>query len=166
MSKLTFHFSTPKDLLDKLSRDLLRLESAASTYDKQKIADCLFDFCGTGHAIKDWLKENCTASFLPGDVETYVTSTAVLSACRDICNANKHYTITRYNPSTGDVYVSASAVTVTAMSLPAGGIGLESDEKPTFRVKVLLKDGAKYEVAEFARLVFDAWTHFFTSKGV
>jgi hypothetical protein len=116
--------------------------------------------------MKDWLKANCTASFLPEDVETYMTSTAVLSACRDICNANKHYTINRYNPSTGDVYVSASAVTVTAMSLPASGVGLESDEKPTFRVKVLLKDGAKYEVTEFARRVLDAWAHYFTSKGI
>jgi hypothetical protein len=166
VSTLTFHFSRPRDLLEKLSRDLVRLDVAASTYDKQQIADSLFDFCSTGYAIKDWLKENCTSAFQPDDVESYVRSTSTLAACRDICNASKHFTITRYIPSTGDVYASASAATVTAVQVPTAGVGLESDPTQKFRVKVLLKDGTKYEVTELARLVLQAWERFFTLKGV
>ena len=166
MSTLTFHFSKPRDLLDKLSRDLLRLESSASACNEQQIADCLFDFCGTGYAIKDWLKENGTSAFGPTDVEKYLSSTPVLSACRDICNACKHYTITRYAPNTGDVYASAGPATVTALSQPASGVGLESDTKPKFRVKVLLNDGTKYEVTELAKLVLEAWSKFFASNGI
>jgi hypothetical protein len=166
VSTLTFHFSRPRDLLEKLSRDLVRLDSAASTYNKQEIADSLFDFCGTGNAVKDWLKENCSSSFQPDDVENYVRSTPSLSACRDICNASKHFTITRYTPTTGAVYASASATTMTAMQVPAAGLGLESDPTEKFRVKVLLKDGTKYEITELARLVLDAWERFFTANGV
>lgn len=166
MSTLTFHFSRPRDLLEKLSRDLVRLDSAASTYDKQQIADSLFDFCSTGYAIKDWLKENCNGTFQPNDVEHHIRSTPALGACRDICNASKHFTVTRYTPSIGDVYASASAVTVMAMPVPVAGVRLESEPTEMFRVKVLLKDGTKYEVTELARLVLDAWEQFFTSNGV
>jgi hypothetical protein len=166
MGSLTFHFSTPTDLLEKLSRDYSHLETAASACNEQQIADCLFNFCGTGYAIKDWLKENRTSSFKAQDVEQYVQATPALCACRDICNAYKHYTITRYIQSTGDVYASATAVTMIAVDVPASGIGFESDAAPKFRVKVLLKDGTKYEVTELARLVLDAWRKFFVKHGV
>ena len=165
MSSLTFYFSGPRDLLAKLARDELRLEHAASAYDKQLVADCLFDFCGTGNAIRDWLKKHDSSAIKQQDVETFFKSSPVLKACRDICNSNKHRTLT-YSPSTQDVFASATAVTSVAVDLPAGGVALESEESPKFRVKVLLNDGTKYEVVEFAKLVLNTWQAFFAAKAV
>ena len=166
MSQLTFHFTTPSDLLAKLRRDLSRLSNAVAAKNKELIADCLFDFANTGYSIKDWLKANTNATFAPGDVEVHVKTTRVLDACRDICNANKHYTITHYSPITGDVYASVTATAIAPIVLPTNGVALEASQEPEFRVKVLLTDGSKYEVTDFAAQVVTAWERFFAAQGV
>lgn len=166
MSRLTFHFTTPRDLLAKLRRDLSRLNTGVSAGNRELITDCLFDFANTGYSIKEWLKRNTNVSFTVGDVEAYVKATPVLEACRDICNANKHYTITHYSPTTGNVYASVTAAAVVTITVPTSGLGLEASQQLGFRVKVLLTDGPKYEVTEFGAEVVKAWESFVAAKGI
>jgi hypothetical protein len=168
MTTLTFYFSTPGDLLAKLRRDYERLCDAVSTGDQEKIADCVFDFSNTGYSVKDWLKQNANSNFTPADVEQYVKESRALDACRDMCNANKHYVITRYVPITGNVYTSASDVSSASLSLPIDrtGVALESEPDQPFKIKVLLSDGTKFEILEFGRNVIDVWDTFISTNGV
>ena len=155
------------DLFENLRRDHARLGDAIAAASLERIADALFDFSNTGYSVKDWLKAHASGSFSPDDVEAYVKATAVLDACRDICNANKHYAITRYVPSTNAVYASISSTTMGS-PLPASGSGvaLETDPHPSFRVKVLLTDGTKFEVIEFGAKVVGAWEAFLSRHGM
>lgn len=164
---LTFHFSTPRDLLAKLSRDLQRLENATSSHKIENIADCLFDFANTAYSLKDWLKENTNDMFPRADVETYLQNEPALTACRDICNANKHYRITNYTPKTKDVFISSSDSTVQSeLDHSSSGFELESTISPTFKVKVRLEDGTKFEVVDLARKAVTAWNDFMKRHGL
>lgn len=163
---LTFHFSRPSDLLAKLSRDQARLQLALASRDTQQIADSVFDFANTAYCIKDWLKENTNGTFQGNDVEAHVNALPVLSACRDICNANKHYIVTKYVPITQDVYVSASGVSSMAVPDQSAGFHLESSTAPEFKVKILLKDGSKFEVSDFAHQAVAGWETFFKRHGL
>lgn len=162
MTRLTFHFSTPRDLLAKLGRDFVRLNEAVESGDKERIADCIFDFANTGYSIKEWLKADAPDNDAKNDVEQHVNDNPALSACRDVCNSNKHYTITHYIPLAQDVYASATGTGTIAAPLSISGVGIETDPAPAFRVKVLLSTGAKYEVMQFAESVLEAWQAFFS----
>lgn len=166
MTQLTFYFSSPCDLVAKLRRDHTRLSNALSTGDKEKIADCIFDFSNTGYSLKEWLKENTNTNFSPRNVEDYVRETPALDACRDICNANKHYRISNYVPLASNVYASATATTSAPFSVPGNGLALETEPDHPFKVKVLLSDGTKFEVLDFGQKVIDAWDAFISAKDV
>ena len=163
---LTFYFSKPDDLLAKLRRDQARLLATISSRNMQQIADSLFDFANTAYCIKDWLKENTNGAFQGSDVETHIRVLPVLSACRDICNANKHYSVTNYVPITQDIYVSATGVSSMAVPGQSVGFPLESTTTPYFKVKVLLTDGTKFEVSDFAGQVVSGWETFFKRYGL
>ena len=166
MTQLTFHFAKPRDLVLKLQRDETRLKDAALSGDREKIADSLFDFSNTGYSVKEWLKANSNSSFTEDDVELYVKDTPALDACRDICNANKHYILTRAVPMANAVYESVSESMSAVLSLSGSAVRLESDDAPVFRVKVLLSNGSKFEVTDFAREVIEKWTIFLTRYGM
>lgn len=163
---LTFYFSKPNDLLDKLRRDKARLQAAVASCNMQQIADDIFNFANTAYCIKDWLKKNTNGKFRGSNVEAHVKAHSVLDACRDICNANKHYTVTDYVPITEDVYVSASGASSVAVPGQSAGFSLEASTAPEFKVKVLLKDGAKFEVIDFANQVVGRWEAFFEKYGL
>lgn len=166
MTQLTFYFSSPHDLLAKLQRDYTRLSDAVSTGDKEKIADCVFDFSNTGYSLKDWLKKNTNTKFSGADVDKYVKENPALDACRDICNSNKHYLITKYIPLAKNVYASVAETTSVSFSMPGSGVALESEPNQPFKVKVLLSDGTKFEVLDFGQRVIDAWDAFISANGV
>lgn len=166
MTQLTFHFAKPRDLVLKLHRDEMRLKEAASSGDREKIADSLFDFSNTGYCVKEWIKANSNGSFTGKDVEKYLGGTPVLDACRDICNANKHRNLTLSVPMANAVYESASGTMSAILGVSGSAVRLEDDNAPDFRVKVLLTNGSKFEVTEFAREVIEKWTIFLTRYGL
>jgi hypothetical protein len=164
MTQLTYYFSTPSDLLGKLRRDYVRLSAAVQSRSHEKIADCVFDFSNTGYSLIDWLKKNSSNKLLPIDVENHLKSHPVLQACRDMCNANKHYEITKYTPIATTVYASATASSSISNSwlIEGSGIILEFDPDQPFRVKILLSNGNKFEILDFGREVLQAWDVFFS----
>ncbi|MDP3841707.1 MAG: hypothetical protein Q8Q81_03815 [Oxalobacteraceae bacterium] len=102
MRRNALRLLTPNVLFDDKSWGMpINIGSPVSAGDQEKIADCLFDFANTGYSLKDWLKE--CASFSKAAVEDYVKKNPPLDACCDICNANKHYVITKYTPVTDNV---------------------------------------------------------------
>ena len=73
----------------------------------------------------------------------------------------KYYIVTKYVPITQDVYVSASGVSSMAVPDQSAGFHLESSTAPQFKVKILLKDGSKFEVSDFAHQAVAGWETFF-----
>jgi len=143
---LVYRFNKPVELLEKLRRERDRLRHALTLQSDEEMADHLFNLVVTAFHIKDWLKESSKGqTYSVSDVESYVQSTQVLSACRDLCNSGKHFQIDRYTPATRDVYGSAGASVV---------------------IKVLMCDSTKYEALDMADQAIAAWERFFNRYGV
>lgn len=162
---ITFELDSPQDLLVKARREKTRLHQAVVAQDRTQIADAIFNFAVTDYHVKDWLKESTSGSYTPDDVETYLHSTRVLRVCREICNASKHQTLKKSAKDT--VAVTTSATTVVSIgNLQTGGVSLETEQTPTFRVKVVTPDGSRFEVMDFSAQVITAWEQFFTDHGL
>ena len=163
---LTYGFSTPRDLLEKARRDLLKLDAAAQTDDTQAVGDALFDFAVTTFHVKDWLKEQPGAPFQPQDVEDYVASNAAISSFHDLCTAGKHRVISRYQPSTVEVLASAGPATDIAAHFADGARSNRDLNRVVIRRKVILTDGSRNEVVRLARSAIEAWDAFFRQHGL
>ena len=90
------------------------------------------------------------------DVEDFVKNDVALVACRDIANSSKHQSITLYAAATSRVYASANPV------LDVSGFNKKNvpDSEPAcipFKIKVLMTDGIKLELRQFAQQVIAAW---------
>ena len=161
---LVFGISSARELLDKLRRNEARLLDALSTNDEEAIGDALFDFAVTGHSVKDWAKQAAASAASSIDVEAFVKANVNLQACRDIANSSKHQSITQYVAATARVYASANAV----YSVSVGGKQepIDVENYAPFKIKVLMNDGIKIELREFARNVVAAWDRLLHQLGV
>lgn len=161
---ITFELDSPQDLLLKARREKARLHQALVAQDRTQIADAIFNFAVTAYHVKDWLKESTSCSYTPDDVETYLHLSRVLRVCREICNASKHQ---KLKLAKDTVAVTTSATTVVSIgNLHTGGVSLETEQIPTFRVKVVTLDGSRFEVMDFSAQVIAAWEQFFTHHGL
>ena len=142
---LVYGLSNPRDMLSKLHRAHERLINAVSDEDDTRIGDAIFDFAVTGYHIRDWVKQGAD---LGAEADELVQASSSLQACRDICNSSKHFQIDRYLPKTKDVYFSAPPLR-------------EVSEQFKGAIKVLMSDGQKFEVTEFASDVLRLWDDFF-----
>ena len=158
---LSLGFTSPSDLLEKVERDLARLDSAISGQDEQRIGDTLYDFSVSVTSVKDWLKAYPSASYVEADVEALVTGSVALSSFRDIANTNKHRFITRYPPTTADTTLSAMPAYIFAPVTRLLGI-----PRAKFRVKVIRTDGARLEAGALARAAVSEWRAFMTAHRV
>ena len=152
---LSLGITSPSDLLEKVERDLGRLEAAIASQDKQRVGDALYDFSVSVTSIKDWLKAHSSPSFTQADVEALVAGSVALSSFRDIANTNKHRFITRYSPTTADATTSAyPAYTFAPLTKLLGIAGTK------FRVKIIRADGARLEAAALAQSAVTEWRSF------
>ena len=157
---LRYGFSNTRDLLSKLGRDRDTVSAAITSQCDTRIADSIFNFCVTGHSIKDWVKHDDTT--LSSTVEMHITNTRVLAACADIGNSSKHKTLSRgiRAHSTGRMENSELTCDMTMLTadstIPIDG----------FTVRILFDDGSQMELLDFARAVYNEWDAFLTSNGL
>jgi hypothetical protein len=158
---LSLGFASPSDLLEKVERDLVRLESSISAQDRERIADALYDFSVSVTSIKDWLKSHSSKSYTAADVENLVAGSAALSSFRDVANTNKHRFITHYKPTTEDATFSV---------MPSHTLGpitkLLGIPRAKFRAKIIRVDGARLEASELGRKALSEWRAFMSAHGV
>ena len=77
---LSYGKSSPKDMLAKAQRDLIRLESAEAEQDSDAMSDALFDLAVVLTSLKDWLKKHPSAAFSETTVEQYSASSMAENA--------------------------------------------------------------------------------------
>ncbi len=157
---LRYGFSSARDLLAKLGRDREVLSAAVTSQCDTKIADSIFNFCVTGHSIKEWVKHDNQAA--GSTVESHITNSPVLAACADIGNSSKHKILSHgiRSHSTGrmgDSELTWDMSTISCDStIPING----------FTIRILFDDGSQMELLDFAHSVYNEWDVFLTSNGL
>jgi len=109
------------------------------------MSDALSDLAVGLTALKDWLKCHPQAAFTGADVENYWASSVALSSFRDIANAGKHRTITKYSPSTDDALTSAPSPPLTIFDTIAKKVGRG---KKYSRLKLIRADRSRHRAVD------------------
>ena len=163
---LRFHYIVPGDLLKKLEREAARLFDAASNSKKESMCDHFFNFCVTAHSIRDWVINS--EGLKNKDLENFHTrcnKVQELAACRDIANANKHFSLTENrNPVARGAVVSRSSV--VDMFRDADGLFFASEPRETIELSVVINGRPTQESHQFTRLVINAWEEIFKEFGI
>ncbi|HEV8363880.1 MAG TPA: hypothetical protein VGQ52_10210 [Gemmatimonadaceae bacterium] len=81
-------FNSPRQLLDKARRDLVRLEKATFAQDENGRRDAMMDACVSVFHVKDWIGAMCSG--YKADAEKHARTSKWISLCRVICHASKH----------------------------------------------------------------------------
>ncbi|MGH9932141.1 MAG: hypothetical protein ACREA9_23310, partial [Pyrinomonadaceae bacterium] len=168
-------YASPVELLDKARCDGRALTEALSVCDKPAVRDSLFNFAISAYHLCDWIK--AYRPELAGTVTTLLGSSVSLGACRDLCNASKHVVLTfdsgpyLKHPSIVDaVTISATA----KASLPemkdvlgqAGNQGTGAASRPSWRLKIQMKNGHRIATEELVAEVIDVWEKFFADNHI
>jgi hypothetical protein len=160
---LSYGKSSPKDILAKAQRDLARFETAEAAQNSEAMSDALFDLAVGLTSLKDWLKNNPTASFSPTTVEQYSAASTALSSFRDIANAGKHRIISKYTPTTSDVGTSAPSTILEFLENPGSG----HKQASTYpRLKIIRVDGGRHRAVDLGRAALQEWQTFMQQHGV
>jgi len=149
---ITINYGNTHSLINKLRREKDRAVVALENQSFPDLIDALFNFSITAFHIKDWLISQNKLN--KEDVHSFMNGVPVLLACRDICNANKHFEITHYNP--GDVSVSSTLTEITSVVRKDDG-GVNVYGKADIYVSV---NGEDYRLIEFMEKVIEVWNQF------
>jgi|SRR5271166_5153971 len=95
-----------------------------------ELEDKVYGFFQNCHHLKDWLKEDPALASL-GNVEHFINQCSELRICADLCNATKHFRLTKpprsdVSPRTGAKRVEL-AIAVGAPAPPTIRINYEID---------------------------------------
>jgi hypothetical protein len=160
---LSYGKSSPGDLLAKARRDLERLKKAESAEHAKVMSDALFDLAVVLTGLKDWLAKHPGAPYTRKDVENYWAASVALSTFRDIANAGKHRTITKYVPPTADALTSAPSSPLTVLETIAKKVG-RGKKYP--RLKVIRADGSRHRAIDLGEAALSECTSFMSKHGV
>jgi hypothetical protein len=81
-------YDHPKELLYKLYREGRRTHVAKTS---DELMDSVFNFCVTGHSIRDWLIKHLELN--KQDFHDECNEDKYLKYCRDIANSSKHFSL-------------------------------------------------------------------------
>ncbi|MBD3669450.1 MAG: hypothetical protein HUJ29_01655 [Gammaproteobacteria bacterium] len=155
---LIVNYGNTHSLIHKLEREKKRAEDALEEQDFRDLVDALFNFSITAFHIKDWLISDNGINSV--EIHEFMNGVPVLQACRDICNANKHYEITRYDP--GNISIS-SVVTELLEVIPTDDGGVDLYGKSDICVSV---SGEDYRLVGFMERVIEVWKQYHQDKGI
>jgi hypothetical protein len=140
-------------MLDKLRRDHRRLE-------KQITPDRVFNFVVTGFHVIDWIKNDPTTSAATKKAVRAMYRRRCISICRDLANASKHFTLDE------DYQNQVVAKTSVLSGYGDGQYGQGTYGTGTRSVVIVLTDGSRLDVLDWAKEVVQTWETFFVQRGL
>jgi hypothetical protein len=154
-------YKEPKDMLYKLLRDGKKSHFAKSP---EELCDNLFNFCVTGHSIRDWcIKYLNLDDTAKRQFHEKCNKDKHLKYCRDIANASKHFSLSTDRSTT----VSAvNSEIVNYVSIDAKGNKISGSENKQNSAKILLADGDEMHLLLFLCGVFNGFKAVFDSYSV
>jgi hypothetical protein len=144
-----FLLCTPRDMLEKAKRDLVRLRAEPN-------ADSVFNFFVTAYHIMDYVRELGTISQSAMDS---MYADIDFDLCRFICNRGKHL-IVRKDPKTVETRRTAGAV-LGKMQLGDPGAALGTEPRWQF-----FCDNKEIDPLQLGQTLVKKWETFFTVNGI
>ena len=145
--------------LERTERYLKRMQRLysgvpASWEERNNYEDDVYTFFIHCHHIQDWFVELNLLGATREDVNELINGIQALRICADICNATKHYKITRKLRSPDQPHI----VSRKHVGHSEGPMG---DAQPILMSTfTILSDGKKYDVLEVAEACINAWHAF------
>lgn len=154
-------YKEPKDMLYKLLRDGKKSHFAETP---EELCDNLFNFCVTGHSIRDWcikyLNLDDTAKH---QFHEKCNEDKHLKYCRDIANASKHFSLSTDRNTT----VSAvNSEIVNYVSIDAQGNKVSGSETKQNSAKIVLADEDEMHLLMFLFGVFNGFKAIFDAYSI
>jgi hypothetical protein len=122
------------------------------------MCDHFFNFCVTAHSIRDWVIH--TVNVDKNILHQRCNQVKELAACRDIANANKHFSLEvgRNEVSRGAVISRSSVVDVFEN---VNGEVEVSMPRETIELFIVIEGQPPQESHQFTRKIIEAWTAIF-----
>jgi len=147
---LTYSFKNARDLLEKLRREVARL-------DKEVTGDNFFNLVITAYHIVDWVENDTSLPSSARRAARIMKRNKHIAICHDITNASKHFSLD-YTPKTD----SAESQQGLGMGrLGFGGLGVGEEQ-----IDIVCTDGTQINSLELANNVLATWDAFFKKHGI
>lgn len=162
---ILYAYDEPKDILYKLIRDGRKAHFSSTPED---MCDNIFNFCITGHSIRDWcikylqIDENNREAIR--NFHEKCNENAYLKYCRDIANSSKHFGLRPGKPSTV-TEVKSEQVTYEVLD----GLSkrrVEGSSKQRDSAKVVLHDGEEVHLLMFLFSVLNGFKEVMDNYGI
>jgi len=150
---ITSGFKSISDLHGKLKRD-------KSLLGEEVTLDHLYNFFLTGYSVVDWVKNDPSVpkSAKEKSIIDSIYKNQWITICGEIANANKHFQLTKPNPTTKSV-TSHQGWGTGRFGQGQWGIG-------EVGLTIELNDGKKYNCFEIVNGVVDFWDAFFLTHQI
>ena len=146
---LTYSLVTANDLLEKLKREMVRLEQEVT-------GDTFFNFLVTAYHITDWIEKDDSIHMSKEDIDSMYQD-RYIAISKDLANASKHFSL-NYDPVT-DSAESQQGFGCGRWGKGGWGVGEE-------QIIIKCTDGSVCNALDFARDVLNSWELFFNGHGI
>jgi hypothetical protein len=164
---LTPNLDSLKGLFRKLERESYRAYHATSTIHK---ADHFFNFCVTGHSLRDYLLEDLGKhkQLEKAPFHDVWDNDAFLVAVAEIANSSKHFRLRRANGALKTVRTREVAQTMNDfVDIYRDGEGrLSAVQVKKADIEVVLSDGRRFALYEFTASVLAYWSNRLEQHGL
>lgn len=106
------------------------------------------------HHISDWMMDSSKIHISKREMDSFIASTEALRICADLCNAEKHRTLTKSKRTERQPHLCSKICTVVSYTP-------QSAEPSIFKGKfTVLSDGKLHDALELAEACMSAWKEF------
>ena len=142
-----FELTTPRDMLEKAKRELIRLEENLHI-------DHVYNFFTTAYHIQDYLKNGNYLS--QSEVDKFFNDQD-LKDCRDICHKGKHLKLERTNAPKTVIYDNC-----LSGNTPLGSLRFDGGTEWV----MVAYDGREADINTLARSIISKWEKFFENHNL
>jgi len=136
-------FNEPEDILYKLVRDGRKCHFSQ---DSMEISDYLFNFCITGHSLRDWsIKKLGLTGQSMQNYHDLCNENEYLKYCRDIANSTKHYGLSNRSSTVSNIKPEM----VDYVSIDINGSVVPGSESKQNSLNVIISDGEEIQLLMF-----------------
>jgi hypothetical protein len=154
-------FDHPKELLYKLHREGRRANLSNNETD---ILDSVFNFCVTGHSLRDWIVKHLQLNeHQKSKFHNDCNQNNYLKYCRDIANSSKHFGLAFSKQSTVSS-VNTEEVEFSSIYAPGNEIHNSIVNKLTAKIEVTQNDSLY--LIMFVHFVAEAYKDIFKAHNI
>jgi len=154
-------FDHPKELLHKLYREGRRANLSTNEID---IIDTVFNFCVTGHSLRDWaIKHLQLNESQKTEFHNDCNLNDYLKYCRDIANSSKHFGLDLSKQSTVS---SVNTEKVDFCSIDALGNQIPNSNINKLSAKIEITQGNSIDLIMFIHFVAEGYKNIFITNNI